>query len=295
MVDKIDTVRHTTGRTQWFVIAAALSLGVLAAQTPDASAAEDEKLLLWMDNSYSTLYGGGFEIDDGDQWDPLLLEHVSGWSFGDFYTFVEYTRFRNPTGEDSTSWYGEISPRLSFGKILGKDMSFSIFDGNVTVWNDALLAVTYERGRDSDLTESLLVGLGFDMDLSVFGIVGDRFEHFQLNIYARNELNNGAGSDPERGFKDLQLTVVAAYPLQIGRAKILIDGFVDFVAGFGPQDRNFHFSPQIKLDIGNFWGKPGKLYAGVDIDYWTNKYGHQDSDTFETDQLAWSFLVKYHF
>ena len=47
----IDTVRDTAGRTRRFVIAAALSLGVLAAQAPDASAAEDKKLLQWMDSS----------------------------------------------------------------------------------------------------------------------------------------------------------------------------------------------------------------------------------------------------
>ena len=290
----IDTVRDTAGRTRRFVIAAALSLGVLAAQAPDASAAEDKKLLLWMDNSFTGLYGAGFEIDDGDQGD-VIFEHVSGWSFGDLYMFFDNTWFRNPTGDDDTSWYGEISPRLSLGKILGKDFSFSIFGENIVVWKDTLLAMTYERGRNSDLTESLLLGIGFDMDLSVFGIVGDRFEYFQINLYARNELNDGAGDDPDRGFNDLQITVVAAYPLEIGQAKFLIDGFVDFVAGFGPQAQNFHFSPQIKLDIGNFWGKPGVLYAGVDIDYWTNKFGLQDSDAFDTDQVAVSALVKFHF
>ena len=47
----INTVRDTAGRTRRFVIAAALSLGVLAAQAPDTSAAEDKKLLQWMDSS----------------------------------------------------------------------------------------------------------------------------------------------------------------------------------------------------------------------------------------------------
>ncbi len=47
----INTVRDTAGRTQRFIIAASLSLGVLAAQAPDASAAEDKKLLQWMDSS----------------------------------------------------------------------------------------------------------------------------------------------------------------------------------------------------------------------------------------------------
>ena len=47
----INTVRDTPGRTRRFVIAAALSLGVLTVQAPDTSAAEDKKLLQWMDSS----------------------------------------------------------------------------------------------------------------------------------------------------------------------------------------------------------------------------------------------------
>lgn len=122
----IDTVRETAVHMRRFVIAATLSLGVLAALAPDASAAENKKLLLWTDNSFSVLYGSGFEIDDEDQGD-VIFEHVSGWSFGDLYMFYNHTWWRNPTGDDDTTWYGEFSPRLSLGKILGKDMSFSIF------------------------------------------------------------------------------------------------------------------------------------------------------------------------
>jgi len=33
----------------------------------------------------------------------------------------------------------------------------------------------------------------------------------------------------------------------------------------------------------------------VDIDYWKNKYGIKDSDAFNTDQLAASVLIKFHF
>ncbi len=291
----IDSVRDIAGRKRRFVIATALSLAVLAAQAPvaaqapDASAAESKKLLLFMDNSFSGLYGAGFEIDDGDQ-GTVIFEHTSVWSFGDLYTFFDNTWVRNATGVDDTyhTWYGEISPRLSPGKIFGKDLSFGI-------WKDTLFAMTYERGSDSDLTESLLLGIGFDFDLSALGVFGDRFEYFQVNIFARNELNDGAGDDPDRGFEDLQITWVGATALEIGQAKLLIDGFVDFVVGFGPQAQGFHFSPQLKLDLANFWGKPGVLYAGVDIDFWTNKFGLQDSDAFDTNQVAASALLKFHF
>ncbi|MCZ6719086.1 MAG: hypothetical protein O6944_08065 [Gammaproteobacteria bacterium] len=274
-----------------FLVAATL----LWSTASGAAAAGDKKLLLWMDNSITGLVGGGFEIDDGDQY-TATFEHASGWSFGDLFMFVDYTRFKNKTGDDNTAWYGEISPRLSIGKILKKDLSFSIFGQNLVIWKDTLLAVTYERGRDPDLTESLLVGLGFDLDLKALGIFGDKgFNYFQVNVYARNELNCCAGDKPDRGFKDLQITVSASYPFEVGKAKFLLDGFFDYVAGWGPQAENFHFVPQIKLDIGNFWGKPKALYVGVEIDYWTNKFGLKGAPGFETDQFAVSGIVKVHF
>lgn len=270
---------------------------VWATMTGVSAAAEksENKLLLWMDNSVTGLAGGGFEVDDGDQFTGTL-EHASGWAYGDLFAFWDFTRFKNANGADNSTWYGEVTPRLSIGKILNKDLSFSIFGQNLVVWKDTLIAVSYERGRRSKNTETLLIGLGFDLDLSALGIFGDKgFDFFQVNFFARNELNCCAGDNPDRGFKDLQITVSASYPIEIGKTRILVDGFFDFVAGYGPQERNFHLNPQIKLDVGNFWGVPKKLYAGVEIDYWTNKYGLQGSETFDTDQVAISGLVKFHF
>ncbi len=269
---------------------------VWAIMTGVSAAAEksENKLLLWMDNSVTGLAGAGFEIDDGDQFTGTI-EHASGWAYGDLFAFFDFTSFKNENGPDSTTWYGEVTPRLSIGKILNKDLSFSIFGQGLVVWKDTLIAMSYERGRRSKNTETLLLGLGFDLDLSALGVFGDRFNYFQVNIFARNELNCCAGDEPDGGFDDFQITVSAAYPLEIGKAKFLIDGFFDFVAGVGPQEQNFHFVPQIKLDIGNFWGMPKTLYAGVEIDYWNNKFGLKSSDTFDTDQVAVSVLVKFHF
>ena len=272
-----------------FVAAALLWL-----MATSAAAAADKKLMLWMDNSITGLAGGGFEVDDGDQFTGTF-EHASGWSFGDLFLFWDYTKFNHANGADNTTWYGEITPRFSIGKILNKDLSFSIFGQDLVVWKDTLLAVSYERGRRAKNTETLLLGLGFDLDLSALGVFGDRFNYFQVNFFARNELNCCAGDNPDGGFDDLQITVSASYPIEIGKTKFLIDGFFDFVAGYGPQEQNFHFVPQIKLDIGNFWGKPEALYAGVEIDYWINKFGLEGSDTFDTDQLAISGIVKFHF
>jgi nucleoside-specific outer membrane channel protein Tsx len=49
------------------------------------------------------------------------------------------------------------------------------------------------------------------------------------------------------------------------------------------------------MDVGNSWDKPGKFYAGVELDFWWNKYQIPDSSAFDTNQAAISLMLKYHF
>lgn len=256
-------------------------------------AGEHDKWLNWQDTSIAGLYGGGFEVDPSDQ-TTITLEHASDWSFGDLFMFLDVTKYShgdvNGNG-DREAWYGEATARLSIGKLTGTDFHFSIFQQDLVIFKDILFATNYERGSDRDATESLLLGVGFDFDLSAFSLIGlDKLRYFQFNIYARNDFHSD-----DAGFEDYQITVATAFPFQIGKAKFLADGYFDYVFGSGPQHANFHFNPQIKLDLGNFYGSPDKLFVGVEIDYWTNKYGIKDSSAFDTDQFAVSGIIKYHF
>jgi len=273
---------------------AGISLASLLSPMSVAAEEQDDKWLNWQDNSITGLYGGGFEVDPSDQ-GTITLEHASDWSFGDLFMFLDGTKYshgdRNGNG-DKEAWYGEIAPRLSIGKLTNTDFHFSIFQQDLVIFKDILLAAAYERGDDRDATESLLLGVGFDFDLSAFNLIGlDKLRYFQFNLYARNDFHSD-----DAGFKDYQITVSTALPFQIGKAKFLADGFFDYVFGTGPQHSNFHFNPQVKLDLGHLsGGKSDQLFVGVEIDYWTNKYGIKDSSAFETDQFAVSGLIKYHF
>jgi nucleoside-specific outer membrane channel protein Tsx len=88
--------------------------------------------------------------------------------------------------------------------------------------------------------------------------------------------------------------MVAGYPFEIAMSRFLIDGYFDWVLGIGDEVSSFHLNPQVKLDIGNYWGKPEKFYAGVELDFWWNKYQIEDSCALDTHQQAISLLVKYH-
>ena len=126
--------------------------------------------LLWQNNSLTYLYGKNFKVEPAIQ-QTITFEHASGWNWGDLFLFVDQKFFNgaeNGAG-DTRSFYGEFSPRLSFGKLLGKDLSF----GPV---KDVLLAATYEFGEDE--TEAYLLGPGFDLDVPGFNF-------FKLNFYYR--------------------------------------------------------------------------------------------------------------
>jgi nucleoside-specific outer membrane channel protein Tsx len=255
----------------------------------------DQPYINWSDTSVTALpYGWGFEVDPAEQ-STLTLEHAHDSRIGDLFAFVDFNKFHGAAaGADDSTWYGEIGPRLSFGKTLGKDLSFQLFSGSLFTVKDVLLAAQYERGENADVAEAALFGVGFDLDIRESGLLGPlgKFKYIQLNIYGRSEL----AANVRHGFRDVQITMVAARPFTIGAAKFLIDGYFDWVLGLGSEDWSYHLNPQITMDVGNSWGgAPDKLYAGVELDLWWNKFQIPDSPGFDTDQAAVSLMVKYHF
>ena len=256
--------------------------------------APDPGFFLWTDTSLSLLpYGVGFEVDPSEQ-STITIEHAHESKIGDMFIFVDFTKFQGNDKADGndTIWYGEIAPRLSFGKIFDENLSYTFFSKSMFEIKDILLAGQWERGEDPDYAEAALVGIGFDLDVREAGVLGGlgKFNYVQLNLYARDELADSARD----GFHDMQVTMVASYPFTIGKSQFLIDGYFDWVLGLGDEDWSYHLNPQITMDVGAKWDSPGKLYAGIELDFWWNKYQIPDSSDFDTDQKAVSLLIKYH-
>lgn len=240
--------------------------------------------LLWQDNSLTYLYGKDFKVNPDTQ-QTFTYEHVSGWSWGDLFIFVDQINYQGSSdsslGKDT--YYGEISPRLSFGKVFDRKLEFGPI-------KDVLLAATYERGENR--TQNYLLGPGFDL-----AIPG--FDYFQLNFYYRKP--DGISGSPSGQW---QITPVWSYTVPVGNSNLVIDGYIDWVVNNkGDLHNNFHFNPQIKYDLGKAlgWSLVKHVYVGVEYDYWSNKYGIKDggyvSENFvgKTDQSAISFLTKIHF
>lgn len=264
-----------------------LTASLLAGCATLACAQANAELLQWQNNSISYLYGKDFKVDPPIQ-QTVTFEHASGWSFGDLFFFVDSIHFNGKgkadrDGFDGNSYYGEFSPRLSFGKLTGASLSA----GPVT---DVLLAATYEFG-EGDI-KNYLIGPGFDL-----AIPG--FDYFQLNFYRRHTDSSIKGDDEGLW----QITPVWSYTLPVGNSDLVIDGFIDWVVGNEDNYRNnLHFNPQIKYDLGKALNLSAKqLYVGIEYDYWKNKYGIEDGGFVSknivgpTNQNTASLLVKVHF
>ncbi|WP_312154873.1 outer membrane protein OmpK, partial [Pseudomonas sp.] len=175
-----------------------LAGGLLAS---GASVAGD--LLQWQNNSLTYLWGKNFKVNPETQ-QTFTFEHADGWKYGDNFIFVDkiFYQGKKDASNGPNTYYGEISPRLSFGKIFDQKIAF----GPV---KDVLLAMTYEFGEGD--TEAYLIGPGFDLDIP-------GFDYFQLNFYQRTT----DGSRP--GDNVWQITPVWSYTIPVGSSDILIDG-----------------------------------------------------------------------
>ncbi|WP_220814773.1 outer membrane protein OmpK [Pseudomonas paralcaligenes] len=254
----------------------------LAATLLAGSQALAADLLQWQDNSLTYLNGIDFKIDPPRQ-QTVTFEHASGWSFGDLFIFVDGIKYNteatNGAGDGHT-FYGEISPRLSFGKISGADLSFGPI-------KDVLLAATYEFGEDD--VDAYLLGPAVDLDIP-------GFDFFQLNTYYREPDGKRDGSGV------WQITPAWSYTIPVGNSDLVIDGFMDWVVDNDDSyHANLHFNPQVKYDLAKAMGWGKRFYVGVEYDYWSDKYGIDDDSYLGdeilggTDQSAISLLLKGHF
>ncbi|MCU7837650.1 MAG: hypothetical protein KZQ83_20720 [gamma proteobacterium symbiont of Taylorina sp.] len=226
---------------------------------------------VWQSNSAFLLHGSGYEVDTDEQ-STLTLEHVSGWSFGDLFAFVDLTQYHGSDQGDGV--YGEFSPRLSLGKISEKDLSIGFI-------KDILLASTFEFGKGD--VESFLIGPGFDLALP-------GFNYFQLNIFHRFTKNNRDG-------ETIQITPVWGMNFPLGDSTLIFEGYIDWnVNSDDSYQSNIHVNPRLKYDLEKILHLPsGKSMLGVEYSYWKNKYGIKDSSAFDTDQSALSLFFSYQF
>ncbi len=214
--------------------------------------------------SISYLYGENFVVEPDTQ-QTVTFEYAAAWETIDLFMFAE-KKFYSGSGS-GTGYYGEFSPRVKL---------FDFEQGSVL--KKLTLATTFERGKNG--VKANLIGLGFDLNT-------ESLNYFNHNIYHRDAPNKAGSS--------WQLTSVWSYSTKIYELPILFDGYLDWVFAGDEVENNFHFNPQIKIDMKKWLGGKQQWYVGLEYDYWENKYGIDNSENFDTNQNTASLLIKYHF
>ncbi|SEQ73695.1 Nucleoside-specific outer membrane channel protein Tsx [Solimonas aquatica] len=237
-------------------------------------------LAQWSSNNIEYLYGTHYNqigADGHDTRSIVTIEHVDAWKYGDNFFFVDITNAdrqgklgSNGSGGEFATYYGELSPRLSFGKITGKDLSFGIF-------KDFLFTATLEMptatvvqlgGATNNLLlqneQTYLYGLATDLKLPGFA-------YFQVNLYRRDNQSSAVGAGG-------QLTLVWGAPFSIGPAKMMFEGFFDYAFSESGLHDNIITAPRLLVDAGDFFGAPGTVQVGCEWQIWRNQFGIKDEN-----------------
>ena len=204
-----------------------------------------DKFIPWSKNNVQILKGWDYEAGDSGR-TILTLEHANEWRYGDFFAFIDGTRF----DDGGTTYYFEPSLRLSLSKLTGAAKSAGLI-------KDLLITTNFEYPEHGPWTA--LYGLGLSWTLP-------GFVFFNSNFYLRD--------NPDLNSSTWQVTVAWNRPFTLGRVKMLAEGFADFAGKEEYRAENQLIVPRILADLGELlFEESDRLFLGIEWQYWHNKFG----------------------
>lgn len=250
----------------------------LAAAALTGLAAAPARAALWSDTEIQFLHGSDFN-DNGAFGGPkfskdiLTLQHASGYALGRNFFFVDLLRSSKLDGNYSEV-YGEYYHTLSLSKISGADWSKNfIKDIGLTA------GINYGSKNSSfgPNPRSFLLGPTFDLD-----VPGASFFNVDVLAYSDRGTHSGFGGGALCGSHKTtwQITPSWKVPFSIGPAKLSFEGFVDVIGKHGTCERQILAQPQLRWDVGNHYGKPDSVFLGIEYQYWKNKFGAKQRESF---------------
>lgn len=250
-----------------------LFLAVLAA-LPATTYAD---FMQWSSSEIQLLYGSNFNEPfnpEGVNKFTITVTHAHGWAYGRNFFFMD-TLFSTDGEPSQINLYGEAYSTFSLGKMLNKDLSFGIFkDFGVTG------GVNLAENMDSSQSGFRAWLYGVTLDFNLPG-----FDYFNVD-FLRQRI-----TETEDIGTSWQITPVWKLPFQIAGTKWTFEGFADFIgkkANYA--SRQALAQPQLRLDVGDFFGNEDQLFLGIEYQYWHNKYGIKGlHDNVPQALLVWRF------
>lgn len=203
----------------------------------------------WTSNNIQILHGNDFKLGDKSR-TLLTIEHVDGWRYGENFFFIEFID-RDDTG---TAVYGEFYPRLSWSKITGQTPSSSFI-------KDFSLVGGFNGGSlpKEDPYRAYLLGLG-----THFNVPAMDFLFIDIMAFKAENVHTTA----------VQITPVWSAPFKIGSLPFIFKGFLDWQSRKATgENSSILTQPKLLLDIGQLLGTKNTFHAGIEYQYWHNKFG----------------------
>ncbi|MGZ5071468.1 MAG: outer membrane protein OmpK [Methylobacter sp.] len=204
----------------------------------------------------------------------ITLSHADGWGLGRNFFFMD-TLISEHGEASQVNLYGEFYSYLSASKITGRNLSYSLFkDLNLTV------GVNAGENLDSKFSGSRVFLYGFTVDFNLPG-----FKMFTVDVLRHDVL------EPVALRSSWQITPCWKFPFTLFGTHWSLEGFADFIGPKGPNYAgNVLAQPQIRLDLGDFFGFSNQLFVGIEYQYWNNKYGVKGlHESLPQTLLLWKF------
>lgn len=232
------------------------ALIVVCSLTPGIATAQS-----WGVTGVQLLHGSDFKLGP-DQRDILTFEHASGWQLGSNFFFFDVT---SPFAGD-TDIYGEWYSRLSWDKLGIRRAAGGVL-------------------QDVSFAASINAGQGFRAYLAGATL------HFKIPGFSFADLDVMAYDD--RTDSDVTYIITPAWdvPFKIGSVGCRFRGFLDLIGAEGVRSQQLLTQPQVLVDLGGLaGGARDRFFAGVEYQYWHNKYGVGGVDeSLPQVMLLWQF------
>lgn len=259
---------------------AAAIVGLASLPSRPAAAAE------WSDTEVNYKYGTRFREPSNPSdvtKNILTLQHASGHKYGRNFFFVDFLK-SDGADDHAGEVYGEWYSSLSLSKLTGRNLPFGIVrDLNLTG------GINYGAKNTGANPRVFLPGITVDFDVPGFAF----FRVAVLAYVDRGNFKPDATTTLDNcGKHATSYQIVPAWqaPFSLGPTKWSFEGHVDFTGSRGTCQNEIFAQPQLRFDVGHFFGKPDTVFAGVEYQYWRNKFGFKGlNESLPQLLLVWKF------
>ena len=234
----------------------------------------------WSATEVQLLHGASFHEPanpDAAAKGTLTLANASGFGWGGSYFFVDYLKSDGHDDHDE-EFYGEAYLYPSLSRLTGRSLKAGVIkDVSLT------LGVNYGEKTNGANPRALLPGLTFHLDLPAFAF-------FDLGVNAYLDRGRFNGRATSCNGNTWQVTPAWKLPFRLGGLDFSFEGYADFTGAHGTCARQVLSQPQLRLDVGKAFGRPGQVHVGIEYHYWHNKFGSRGlNDRVPQALLVWGF------